>query len=590
MRSRFVQVLVPTAVVLAVLVAVRHVYAQAKPPVPVAELQESAKKAATEIYGGRFKQAKTSAEKTALATEMIEAAAKVQDGSPDQYVLLKIAADIAATAGDAPTALQAVEKMAERFDVPGPKLTAETLLAAAGNATTTSQHKAVAEAALKIADSVANAEEYTLALSLCELAKSSAQKARQYPLVKELAAKSDDFQKRQRAFQEYKAAWALMQDDPAEPAANLTAGRYQCFVKGDWAWGVPMLALGSDKALKNAALMELRQANSAEQQAAIGDAWWDAAETRQGEERNLLQLRAGLWYRQAEPKLAGGLAGIKIKQRLAEVAKLGREIPMATNEAPVPSEPTASGKPVKPRTTDPRSQPFAEAVLLMTFEPDTITSKDGKVQVADLSGNGNDGTVEDATPIPLGRAGGALQFGGTGSVLLPTLGNHLTSDLKQFSLALWVWQADIDGNAMIFDAGGWGSSGITLYRNNGGFRFMLPGGMARGDCMFPRCQPRSWYHLVCVWTGAEMGLYVNGQLAARVPGEGPALSAEAASKYPARLGTLASGRDKQLYFRGIIDEVAVFRRALSEQEIQVLLQLGAQGQPLIKAARTRSGR
>jgi hypothetical protein len=91
MRSRFV--LVPTAVVLAVLVVARHVDAQAKPPVPVAELQESAKKAATEIYGGRFRQAKTAAEKTALATEMIEAATKVQGGSPDQYVLLKIVAD-----------------------------------------------------------------------------------------------------------------------------------------------------------------------------------------------------------------------------------------------------------------------------------------------------------------------------------------------------------------------------------------------------------------------------------------------------------------------------------------------------------------
>ena len=190
-------------------VAVRHVNAQAKPPVPAAELQEPAKKAATEIYGGRFRQAKTAAEKTALATEMIEAAMKVQDGSPDQYVLLKIAADIAASAGDAATALQAVEKMAERFDVPGPKLTAETLLAAAGNATMTSQHKAVAEAALKIADAVADAEEYELALDLCESARSSAQKARQYPLVKELAAKSDDFQKRQRAFQEYQAGLGL---------------------------------------------------------------------------------------------------------------------------------------------------------------------------------------------------------------------------------------------------------------------------------------------------------------------------------------------------------------------------------------------
>jgi len=125
MPDRFVQTLVPVVVALAVLVAARHVDAEGKPPVPAAELQEPAKKAATEIYGGRFKQAKTVAEKTALATEMTEAAAKVQGGSPDQYVLLKIAADVAATAGDAPTALQAVEKMAERFDLPGPKLTAE---------------------------------------------------------------------------------------------------------------------------------------------------------------------------------------------------------------------------------------------------------------------------------------------------------------------------------------------------------------------------------------------------------------------------------------------------------------------------------
>ena len=181
MRDRFLQMLVPAIVVLTLVVAVRHVYAQEKQPVPAAESQQPARKATAEIYGERFQQAKTAAEKTALATEMIEAATKVQDGSPDQYVLLKLAADVAAGAGDAPTALQAVEEMAERFEVPGPKLTAETLLAAAGNASTTSQHKAVGESVLKIADAVAGAEEYKLALDLCGTARSSAQKARQYP-------------------------------------------------------------------------------------------------------------------------------------------------------------------------------------------------------------------------------------------------------------------------------------------------------------------------------------------------------------------------------------------------------------------------
>ena len=35
----------------------------------------------------------------------------------------------------------------------------------------------------------------------------------------------------------------------------------------------------------------------------------------------------GAWYRQAEPQLTGGLAGLKVEQRLAEIAKLGRDIP-----------------------------------------------------------------------------------------------------------------------------------------------------------------------------------------------------------------------------------------------------------------------
>lgn len=154
---------------------------------------------AREIYRGRFQQAKTIAEKTALATEMIDAVPNVADGSADQYVLLKIARDIAAGAGDAPTALQAVGKMAERFDLSGPKLTAETLLTAGRNATMTSQHQAVAEAVASVVDTVADADEHDLALSLCELGRVSAQKARQHALAKELTAKIDDLQRRQRS-------------------------------------------------------------------------------------------------------------------------------------------------------------------------------------------------------------------------------------------------------------------------------------------------------------------------------------------------------------------------------------------------------
>jgi hypothetical protein len=73
----------------------------------------------------------------------------------------------------------------------------------------------------------------------------------------------------------------------------------------------------------------------------------------------------------------------------------------------------------------------------MTFEPDTFTSSDNKVYVADLSGFGNHGTVTGATQTPAGRAGAALQFGGRDSVVLPTLRTYLTRQLRELTISAW---------------------------------------------------------------------------------------------------------------------------------------------------------
>jgi formylglycine-generating enzyme required for sulfatase activity len=316
-----------------------------KAPVPGAHAQATSQKTAGELYGGRFRQAKTTAEKTAVAAEMIDAARTVGDGSADQYVLLRIARDVAAGAGDAPTALRAVERLVERFDVPAAKLTADTLLAAAHKATTSSQQTAVAEAVLSVADAVADEDEYDLAISLCEAAHAPAQRARQYALAKKLTAKIDELKQRQRASQEYRDARAVLEKNPTDPAANLAAGRQLCFVKRDWDRGLPMLALGNDAELKTVAAKDLGGAKSVEEQVALGDAWWDLAEKKTDAEHDALRLRARFWYRQAEPNLAGGLAGLKVKQRLEQLAKSGRETPAAHEKPAAPDKPAASERP-----------------------------------------------------------------------------------------------------------------------------------------------------------------------------------------------------------------------------------------------------
>ncbi len=107
---------------------------------------------------------------------------KVRDGSPDQFVLLKIARDIAARAGDATTALSAVKELVQRFDVSPVKLPAETLLTAAEQAGMTAQRKAVAEAARGIIAQLAEADEYELAIRVCDAGRLAAQGVREFKL------------------------------------------------------------------------------------------------------------------------------------------------------------------------------------------------------------------------------------------------------------------------------------------------------------------------------------------------------------------------------------------------------------------------
>ena len=86
-------------------------------------------------------------------------------------------------------------------------------------------------------------------------------------------------------------------------------------------------------------------------------------------------------------------------------------------------------------------------------------------------------------------------------------------------------------------------------------------------------------------------LFFAGDIMVSWPTEGLILDTSSLSAEPARIGASARVDDRsELYFRGLIDELAIFNRALSEQEVQTLFQLGLQGKPLVKATRTRSAR
>ena len=96
-----------------------------------------------------------------------------------------------------------------------------------------------------------------------------------------------------------------------------------------------------------------------------------------------------------------------------------------------------------------------------------------------------------------------------------------------------------------------------------------------------------WHHVVAIWNGIEQKIYVDAQLKSTEHTLNFILNTTSVSAEPARLGTQAkSALRENRYFRGLIDEVAVFARALSDEEIQTLYQTGLAGETLAKPGRT----
>jgi hypothetical protein len=112
-----------------------------------------------------------------------------------------------------------------------------------------------------------------------------------------------------------------LKSTPDDPAANLAVGRFLCFTKGDWPRGLPLLAKGSDAALKAAAQADIAEPSEASEQVLVADKWWDLATKEPSAPRKQqLRQRAAYWYEKAGPGLTS-LRKTMAEQRLADIRK-----------------------------------------------------------------------------------------------------------------------------------------------------------------------------------------------------------------------------------------------------------------------------
>jgi serine/threonine-protein kinase len=259
--------------------------------------------------------AKTSKDKADLARTLLSTAVTSGARDAEYFVLLRQARDLATQGLDAKTALEAIDLRTAAFDVDawGEKVELFAKTTAKGT-----DAAAWAGAALDVAEEASEGDDYEAAVKLATRAEVLARSANDRALQDTAKARINEFADLKRVADGLKPHFKKLETSPDDPAANAAAGKFVSLVKGDWKRGVPMMAKGSDVALKNLADQEQANPGSAAEQAALGEAWASQAEKETPTYKARARGRAAEWLGWAIPGLSG-LAKVSAEKKLASL-------------------------------------------------------------------------------------------------------------------------------------------------------------------------------------------------------------------------------------------------------------------------------
>ncbi|MFA5723595.1 MAG: LamG domain-containing protein [Candidatus Pacearchaeota archaeon] len=216
-------------------------------------------------------------------------------------------------------------------------------------------------------------------------------------------------------------------------------------------------------------------------------------------------------------------------------------------------------------------------ILMYNFENNSLL-EESATKVVDASIYSNNGTVNGAAGwSPSGKYGGAINFDGSSGYINASFYGSQKQGLKIFSVSLWVntnesrthstyWnRPSLIGEAS--NGGGSGDFGITT---NGGYIGMW-GALDPTDRSYlsstTQINDNQWHFITTSGNGSYINLYVDGVYEGNMLGGTVGLD-----RYPFYIGAVDTGDfgtlGQALYFHsGLIDEVRIWNRTLSAQEI-----------------------
>ena len=300
--------------------------------------QRDTLKLVQQLFREEFTKATTSAQKLEIVHKMLKAADETEK-LIEQFVLCRVARDIAAGAGDADVAIKAIDRIDTVFEVDALAMKLVALRKVTVTATSKGQRAAVGEALLNVAQEGIDAGRVEVAEPLVTSARTILSEFRSKEQFARLSELSKAIVVLTSLQTELQAGQATLQRDPTDLSANRIVGRYRCLILDDWVSGLPLLVRGSGGPLQRLAKQELAEPDEASEQVVLGDGWWQQAETEMEPLRKKMRDRAAHWYSRAMPELTG-LAMLKTKQRLKELDFVASADRSALTEPDVPNNST----------------------------------------------------------------------------------------------------------------------------------------------------------------------------------------------------------------------------------------------------------
>lgn len=188
----------------------------------------------------------------------------------------------------------------------------------------------------------------------------------------------------------------------------------------------------------------------------------------------------------------------------------------------------------------------------------------GDGNAADLAGS-NAGTLVGGATFAAGRVAQAFQLNGTTAwVEVPDAAPlRITGPI---TIDAWINPVATGGRVVDKITAGSGD-GYLLDTWGGVIRFLFDGQSLSGSTPLPT---GAWSHVAGVYDGTQMRVYLNGAL----DGTLATTAAIPANALPLRIGAASDGGS---LFNGLVDEVEVLNRALTQTEIQAIVAAGSAG-------------